>query len=383
MSNEDFVRRLLIISVGSSASIHLLGGIASQYPDLLFRNKIMIIETSRKMFNDAIDYLTSIYKRNYAKIRGRQEEEIKDGQFPLSTFKSQLKENSVLLAEGGGGATPEKGLAYYTEKRDEVLAKITELVTDKTGEREVSGIIILGCAGKGTGTLITPALTKDLRVEPDLPKPLAFTTLPFRFDRMSIENAMKIQDVLHEIPLFLLDYERAVGGYLYLSGEVPRKDIAITHLYGMVVGALSNVLSTLIEALNYSIECNPPLDWSDIMPILVPGDVGTITYSLRFRRDEFMKSWKNDLSTLLLLRTKNRPMNTRSVAIVRGIDIPLGLVEEVTEYIEKFLGSSPRLYILNRGPDFKIVSLIHGFDPSDIIPPLQPGRGLLSRILGL
>ena len=382
MSADDYVRRLLIISVGSSASIHLLGGVASQYPDLLFKNRIMIVETSRKMFSDAIDHLTTIYKRNYAKIKGKSEEELKEG-FPFSKFKSELKENSVLLAEGGGGATPEKGLAYYNEKKDEILAKITELIAGETGEREISGIVILGCAGKGTGTLITPALARDLMREPDVPKPIAFLTIPFRFDRMSIDNASKIRDFLREVPLFLLDYERAIGGYVYLSGQVPRRDIAITHLYKMVVGALSNVLSTLIEALNYSIECNPPLDWSDIIPILQPGDIGTVTYSLRFRREDFMTKWKNDLSTLLLLRTRSRPTRTRSVAIIRGIDVPLGIVEEITDYMYKFLGSSPRLYILNRGPDFRIIVLVHGFSPEDISPPLVPGKGILQRILGL
>jgi len=379
---DDMVRRLLIISIGSSASIHLLGGIAQLYPDLLFKNKIMIIETSRKMFNDAIDNLARIYHRNYAKMRGRSEEEQPKG-FPTSTFKAELKENSILLAEGGGGATPEKGLAFYTEKRDIVLGKIAELITNESGEREVSGIVVLGCAGKGTGTLITPALTRDLMREPDIPKPLSFVTIPFRFDKMSIENAMKIQDFLHEVPLFLLDYERAVGGYVYLSGEVPRKDIAITHLYRMVVGALSNVLSTLIEALNYSIECNPPLDWSDIIPILQPGEIGTITYSLRYRRDEFMSKWRDDLTTLLLLRTKTRPSRTRSVMIVRGVDIPLGLAEDTTSFMEKFLGSSPRLYILNRGPDFRIVAMVHGFDPTQITPPLRPGKGILERLIGI
>ena len=385
MSEEefDFVRRLLIITVGSSASIHLLGGVARVYPDVLFRNKIMIIETSKKMFNDAIDYLAKIYHINYAKRKGKKPEEQKQG-FPTSTFKGELIRNSVLLAEGGGGATPEKGLGFYNNKKEKVLEKIVNIVSgEESGGRELSGILVIGAAGKGTGTLVTPALLRDLYQTEGVPKPLGFMTLPFRFDEASINNAKKIMDVLHEIPIFLLDYERVIGSYIYMTGNVPEKDIPITQLYRMVVEALSVTLSSLIEALNFSTECNPPLDYSDIMPILKKGDVGTITYSVRAKRDDFFKKWKDDVSTLLLLRTKNRPKSTRAVTILKGVDIPLGITRDVAKFYKKYFNATPQQYILNRGSGYSIVSLIHGFDPNDIDPPLSSEKSLVAKLIGL
>ena len=378
---EDFVRRLLVISVGSSASIHLLGGVATEYPDLLFKNKIMIIETSKKMLNDAIDHLTRIYNIHYSKMRGKEPSETKHT-FPPNKFKAELRNNSILLAEHGGGATPERGLAYYQNRRADVLEKIVEIVSGETGEKEISGIIVLGSAGKGTGTLVTPTLVGDLMKEKGIPKPLGFQTLPFRFDKVAIENARKILDIIRNVPMFLLDYERVIGSYIYLSGEIPPKDISMIALYKMVVSALSTTLSTLIEALNYSIKCNPPLDWSDIITILKPGDIGTITYTVRFRKDEFMKKWQDDLTTLLLLRTNNRPMRTRGVVIIKGIDIPFGVSKGVSEFFSKFFNAEAQQYLLNRGNGFSIVALVHGFDPYDITPPLQPSGGILRRIFG-
>ncbi|RLI73824.1 hypothetical protein DRP04_15375, partial [Archaeoglobales archaeon] len=172
MSLEEFetlTRKMLIITVGSSASIHLLGNMAEKYPDLLFRNKIMIIETSKKCLGDAINHLAYIYHSHYATSKGKKPEDQRKG-FPTSMFKGELKRNSILLAEHGGATTPELGLSYYNAKRKEVVDKIASLVHEENEEKEVTGIVILGASGKGTGTLITPALARDIMDRGDLPK---------------------------------------------------------------------------------------------------------------------------------------------------------------------------------------------------------------------
>ena len=126
-STEDFVRRMLIITVGSSATIHLLGSVAERYPEILFMNKIMIVETSKKVFDDAIAYLSEIYHNNYAKLRGKGPEEQRRG-FPTSKFTHELKNNSVLLGTKGGGSTPDRGLDMYENKSTDVINKIVDIV---------------------------------------------------------------------------------------------------------------------------------------------------------------------------------------------------------------------------------------------------------------
>jgi len=380
--SDDLVRRFLIITVGSSATIHLLGSVAEIYPEILFYNKIMIVETSRKVFDDAIDHLSEIYHRHYAAKKGREPEEQKKG-FPTSSFKHELRENSILLATEGGGAVPDRGLGYFEDHKDDVINKIAEIVKGESGSRELSGILVLGAAGKGTGTLVTPALVKELMNKPGVPKPIGILTIPFRFEEGHILNAERITDYLEKVPLFLLDYERAVGNYLYQHPDVKEKEIPTVELYNMVVEALKVMLKNLIEALNFSTKCNPPLDWSDLLPIIQPSKVGTITYCQRATRDEFIKHWKDDLATQLLLRTKSRPRATRAAIIVRGKDIPLGVDKELTRFHRKYFNAIANRYLLVRGDDFSIVSLIHGLDPKDITPPIRYGESLIEKLLGI
>jgi len=382
--NEEIVRNFLIITVGSSASIHILGSVAEVYPDLLRNNEIMIIETSKKTFRDAIDYLSRIYHRHYAKSKGKDEKEQKFG-FPSSLFKSRLEENSILLGESGGGAVPDRGLGLFEEKREDVLNKIAEIVKGEKTGKELSGIIIIGATGKGTGTLVTPALVEALwRVE-NIPKPLGFITIPFRFEEDQVMNAAKIveREYLKRVPLFVIDYERALGCYLYQHPQEREREIPTIKLYGMVTEALKITLKNLLEALNFSIQCSPPLDWSDLLPILQEGKIGTIAFSYRKTRDEFSKYWKDDLQTQLLLRTKSRPKHTRAVIIARGKDIPLGVDKNLIKFHRSFLNAIARRHLLVRGEDYSIVSLIHGFNPEDITPPLRTGTSLIERLLGI
>jgi len=382
--NEEIVRNFLIITVGSSASIHILGSVAEVYPDLLRNNEIMIIETSKKTFRDAIDYLSRIYHRHYARSKGKDEKEQKFG-FPSSLFKSRLEENSILLGESGGGAVPDRGLGLFEEKREDVLNKIAEIVKGEKTGKELSGIIIIGATGKGTGTLVTPALVEALwRVE-NIPKPLGFITIPFRFEEDQVMNAAKIveREYLKRVPLFVIDYERALGCYLYQHPQEREREIPTIKLYEMVTEALKITLKNLLEALNFSIQCSPPLDWSDLLPILQEGKIGTIAFSYRKTRDEFSKYWKDDLQTQLLLRTKSRPKHTRAVIIARGKDIPLGVDKNLIKFHRSFLNAIARRHLLVRGEDYSIVSLIHGFNPEDITPPLRTGTSLIERLLGI
>lgn len=386
MANEfdftEYYRRMLIITVGSSATIHLLGKVAKVYPDVLFMNKIMVIETSKKVYRDAINYLAKIYHENYARLRGREPDEQRRG-FPTSKFKHELEENSILLGTEGGGATPERGLDLFDQRRSDVINRIVSIVRGMGSERELSGIIVIGASGKGTGTLVTPALVKEIMDTPGLPMPLGFLTLPFRFEEEAVKNAMKITEWLKKVPMFLLDYERAVGNYLYLYGGVSEKEIPTVELYKMVVRAMTEVLKNLIEALNFSVECNPPLDWSDLSPILTVGKVGTVAYSSRPTKDALVKYWKDDLGTMLLLRTKTKPSQTKAKVIVRGNDIPLQVDREIAKFHRKYFNAMAGRHLLARGDGFSIISLIHGFDPDDITPPLEVGRSLVERLLGL
>ena len=380
---ELITRKLLIITVGSSASIHLLGSMASKYPDLLFRNKIMIIETSKKCLGDAINYLTYIYHSHYVTKKGKNPEETKMG-FPSTTFKAELKSNSVLLAEHGGATTPELGLSYYNAKRNEVLDKISSIVHEEEEEKEVTGIIILGATGKGTGTLITPALTRDLLDRGDMPRPFTFVTLPFRFEKTALLNCKKMVEAIKSTPVFILDYERALGMHMYLTGEAIEKSVPIVRLWKRVVEALSTTLATLIEALNLSTKCNPPMDWSDITRILKPGRVGTIAYTFRQSKDEFIKNWMNDISTLLLMRTKTVPQSLSAITIIRGVEIPFEIPQNIEKYYSKrFNAKTHDYFILEHGKGYTIVSLLFGFDPSNIYPPLIGGKSLIGRLLGI
>jgi len=382
--NEEIVRNFLIITVGSSATIHLMGSVAEIYPDLLKYNEIMIIETSKKTYRDAIDYLTRIYHRHYARSKGKEEKEQKFG-FPSSLFKSRLEENSILLGETGGGSIPDTGLGLFEDKKDDVLSKIAEIVKGEKTGRELSGIIIIGATGKGTGTLVTPALVEALWNFGNTPKPLGLITLPFRFEDEQVMNAARIieREYLKRVPLFIIDYERALGCYLYQHPEEREKEIPTIKLYEMVINALKITLKNLLEALNFSIKCSPPLDWADLMPILQEGKVGTIAFCYRRTRDEFVKHWKDDLQTQLLLRTKSRPRHTRAIIIARGKDIPLGVDRNLIKFHRSFLNAISRRHLLVRGEDYSIVSLIHGFNPEDITPPLKVGESLISRLLGI
>lgn len=381
---EDIVRRFLIITVGSSASIHLLGSVARIYPEILLYNKIMIVETSKKVRDDAIDNLASIYHANYSESKGKKPEEQRFG-FPTSNFKHELMENSILIASEGGGNVPDQGLGFFEDKRTDVINKITEIVKGEKEGKELSGILILGAAGKGTGTLVTPALSLEIMKQPSLPKPISLLTIPFRFEEGNILNAEKLIEYsyLEKVPLFLLDYERVVGSYLYQHKDIKERDIPTTELYNMVIDALRITLKNLIEALNFSTKCNPPLDWSDLMPIIQQGKVGTITYCYRRTKDEFIKYWKDDLAIQLLLRTKSKPKKTRAAIIVRGKDIPLGVDKELIKFHRKYFNAIANRYLLVRGEDFSIVSLVHGLDPKDITPPIKYGESVVERLLGI
>ena len=369
IENRLIMRKLLIITAGSSASIHLLKGIVMRNPEIILENEFMIIETSKDMYDTAIKTLAAAYHVAWKRVKKRDMSDVGKG-FPYPLFMKKLKENSVLLAMYGGATTPELGLRHYNERRNSLLSKIENIVLDN----DCYGVVVIGCSGKGTGTLITPALISDLCTA-SVPHPLGFISLPFRFRMTDVNNAKKTIEYIvnNSVPCFLIDYEHALPMYLYLSGD---KNIrpTVSAVYSCVVNGIANVLGTLIEALNYGQFCSPPMDWSDMLPLLsMKGCVGTLTYSHRNREEDFIKMWREDLSRLILMRTRTKPPSTNVVSIIRsGAGVPLELTESLSEYYSKAFNSRRHeMYVLEHGEGYTIASLIYGFDPQNIEPPME------------
>ena len=93
-----------------------------------------------------------------------------------------------------------------------------------------------------------------------------------------------------------------------------------------------------------------------------------------------MNNWQDDIKTLLLLRTKKRPKRTRHATIVRGVDVPLEVSRKLERFMALYFNSYGHRYNLDRGNDFTVTTLVHGFDIDDISPPIETGRGILERL---
>ena len=380
-------RKLVIVSVGSSASIHLLSSIARRYPEILWENEIVLVETSRDMLEIAIEALTDIFSKYY--VITKKSGEASEKGFPVTKFKGKLRENAILLADAGAASQPEVGMQYYTQKKVFTLEKIAKIYK----ESRASGIIVLGNAGKGTGTLVTPALISDLiRVKTlSIPQPLGFITVPFRFRKTDILNARKaIEFIIRDrIPIFLLDYEHALNTYIYLAQQSNEKLMMPTTsmIYQVVVDALATTLSTLIEALNYGQFCSPPMDWSDLLPLFkLHGRVGTVTFSFRPRMEDLTASWKKDLDNSLLLRTKTKPAKTTGLTIIKSsLGVPIDVAESIGDYFSlNWNAEEHEQFILERGEGYTIVSLLFGFDPRGLYPEIEPKKySIVDRLRSL
>ena len=387
LEEKLITRKLLIITCGTTASVHFLRGIFEKKPQIALENEFMVVETSKDQFSIAVKTISACY---YAAYRRSVKKEVSTPKgTPYSTFQHRLVENSVLLAKGGGGATPEVGLRYYNEKRGEVLSKIESIVMPPDEpEKGCYGIIVIGCSGKGTASLVTPALINDILENALLPAPIGVITLPFRFAKTGVDNAKMTVDYIVDngVPVIFCDYAHAYRMYWYLKGE-KIKSIPINQAYSAVVDALATVLSVLIEALNYGQYTLPPIDWSDLISTLYnKGAVGTISYSYRRTIEEFSSNWKNDLDNLLLLRTKSTPTKTNVVTIMRsGAGIPLDIVESIYKYFRYTWHAEKHLTpTLSIGEGFTLANMIFGFDPRDIDPELKEmGLTWLERLRGV
>jgi len=380
-SFEDrlIARKILIVFVGSASSIHISRAIMGKQPRIALENEFMVIETSKDMFNTAIKTISRSY---YDAYRREARKDITDQKgFPYSTFQHKLKENSILLNQRGGGATPEVGLRYYNKVRHSVIEKIEQIILDN----DCYGAVVIGCAGKGTGTLTTPALVNDMLGSSIIPQPLGIISLPFRFATTDINNAkMTINYVIdNSVPVILTDYEHALNMYLYLRDEKPQT-ARIDAVYGAAVDAITCVLSVLIETLNYGQFCLPPIDWSDIESILkIKGRVGTVSYCFRRRKDEFDENWREDLDRMVLLRTKTKPDVTNTFTVIRsGTSIDIETVETISKYFRKVWNTTRHLSpVLTVGEGFTIANIIWGFDPADIDPEVKEMKiGWLERL---
>ncbi|RLA85673.1 MAG: hypothetical protein DRG31_02380 [Deltaproteobacteria bacterium] len=368
------MRKLLIISVGSSASIHLLRSICSQVPEILFEDEIVIVETSRDMLHLAIKGLSAAFQEAYVRVKKKR---VSKDKFPTTAFEGRLKENAILLAEHGGATTPERGASYYSQKRNTVLQKIENIVS----EREISGIVVIGCTGKGTGTLVTPMLLEDLIAMSDevFPHPLGFITIPYRFFQMDISNCAKAMKyvVENDIRCFLIDYEQALMVYRYTQGrEEAKKGLKIKAdaIWKLVVRNISTVLSTLIDALNFGQYCSPPIDWSDLLPMYeLQGTVGTVMCVVRDREEDLMREWRDTLDNSVFLMTKTKPSETRGMTIVRsGAGVSIDFLENIDRYYTEVWNSKKHLTShLTRGRQFTVATLLYGFDPLQIVPPIE------------
>jgi len=382
MEDRLIARKILLIFVGSAASIHISKNIVEKQPSIAMENEFMIIETSKDMFNTAIKTISRSFYDAYRRTTRKDVAESKG--FPYSTFMSRLKNNSVLLDGGGGGAVPEAGLRFYNTQRHAIVEKIEKIII----ETDCYGVVVIGCSGKGTGSLVAPALINDLSGSTIVPTPIGIILLPFRFASTDINNAMMtIRYIIdNNVPTILVDYEHALQMFLYMRGEEP-KSAMINQVYASAVDAITRVLSVLIETLNYGQFCLPPIDWSDLESILrMKGRVGTISYSFRRRKDDFDTNWKSDLNRMVLLRTKSKPDVTHTFTVIRsGTSIDIGTVEELSKYFRVGWHTTRHLSpVLTIGEGYTIANIIWGFDPSDIEPELKETKlGWLDRLRGM
>jgi len=385
LEEKLITRKLLIVTCGTTASLHFLRGIFEKQPQIALENEFMIVETSRDQFTIAVKAISACYYAAYRKSVGKDIERPKGT--PYSIFQHKLIKNSVLLAEGGGGATPETGLRYYNEQSNKVLQKIEEIVRPESGEG-CYGIMVLGCSGKGTATLVAPALINDILGSTVLPAPIGVITLPFRFAKTGVDNAKMTIDYIVDngIPVVLCDYAHAYHMYWYLKGE-KIKMIPINKAYNAVVDALATVLSVLIEALNYGQYTLPPIDWSDLTSTLYDkGLAGTISYSYQRTLEDFAAKWRHDLDNLLLFKTKSPPKKTNVLTIMKaGAGIPLDIGEQIYKYFRYVWHAEKHLTpLLSMGEGFTLANIIFGFDPRDVDPELKEmGLTWLEKIRGV
>ena len=368
------IRRLLIIGVGSSANMHLIRRIAIKYPALLFNNELVMIETSADVLKVAIQKLYETYKQNYRYLPAEDKKEIPE---PYTFKEKLLTRNGILLAKEGGAADPDRGLSYFNAKSDYVLEKISDIYFSN----ELSGIIVLGSAGKGTGTLITPTLIKLLNTSLNK-EIIGFVTLPFRTHKTDITNAQKMIKYItggymvpSEVPLFLLDYESVFDIHLYQSRQSAKLGEAkIGNIYRLVIEPLALTISSLVEALNFGESCSPPMDWSDLSVLFEHAGVGTMLYSLHTKEEELVSRWKDDLDHQRFLNVSALPEQTNAVTIIKsGTGVPVRLIDDISEYFTRaYKVERHSIYILERGEgQYIITSLVSGLDARKILPPVE------------
>jgi len=377
-------RKLLIIGVGSSACTHLLPRILEKNLDIFEQNVFMLIDTSERSLEAAQSEMVKAYQRAHSKRVGKIPDE--DRTFPVTKFQKRITEASVLLGGEGGGANPKNGLRLFEENESLVVGKINEIVN----QEKIDGIIVIGCSGKGTGTLTCPSLVKIINEKFGSRGlfPIGFLTLPFRFRPGDNRNArMSIDYIIeNEIPILLIDYECALTAYMYLEEKKLRKPPTKV-VYDCVAGIMADVLSVMIEALNLADKCDPPIDWSDLMKMYsLTGTVGTVACSFSLNEQELRKKWKKDFENTIMLRTKTKPRETSGIAIVRSeAGIPMDVHQEIGEYFRKEWRSPEHIiYELYVGGGYHIISIIYGFDPRAIDPPVTPeSKGILHKLMGM
>ena len=374
--DERTIRKLLIVGVGSSAGIHLLRQVVYKAPEIMFNNELFLVETSKDVFELTVHNLYRIYKSVYEKLDKDQKTE-----YPLPhQFKDKLlTTHNALLHTKGGATQPERGLNYFREKKAEVLNKIDRIMM----ENNLTGVVIIGNAGKGTGTLVTPELVNSLRDMYEVV--FGFLSLPLRLNRTEKFNAAKalvyIKD--NRIPVFLLDYERAKEIYEYQHGLKTTK-VRLGEIYREVIEPLSLALSIVIKTLNYAEYCTSPIDWSDFRTLFEIEGVGTLAYVNTNNEETFLKKWKRDIEHQIFLKTKSVPREASVITILQSsTDVPYELAEDISMYFAKRYNAREMnsLYTLMYGQGYNMVSFISGFSV-DAIEPSIIEKGWLSKLRG-
>ncbi|MHA1595645.1 MAG: hypothetical protein ACTSXX_13075, partial [Candidatus Baldrarchaeia archaeon] len=113
---------------------------------------------------------------------------------------------------------------------------------------------------------------------------------------------------------------------------------------------------------------------------------GTVACSFSLNEQELRKKWKKDFENTIMLRTKTKPRETSGIAIVRSeAGIPMDVHQEIGEYFRKEWRSPEHIiYELYVGGGYHIISIIYGFDPREIMPPVTPeSRGILHKLMGM
>jgi len=284
----------------------------------------------------------------------------------------------------GAGKNPARGFQMFSMNASNVL-KLLYWAFDRFN---CEGVVVVWCAGGGTGTLIGPYIAARLARRL---RPLAYVrgagtallpvmTLPLRTAesvevrnaKLSVVNVLKYQREEPAHHPVVLDLE-VIARQLGLSvRKLPEQMI-----YDKCDELITSMLATLLRCLEQRENAYPSWDWSDLYDILANaprGGLGSMFYISYDRLRGLEKGWKRDLWLSMTLYGSVLDGGTATLFLL-GKGITKKLHDDMASAIEKRLKLSrllrTRLEVENK---WEALLLHFGTDARTIQPPLEVGR---------